>query len=463
MNYDLKTKSSLKINMGLYLVAVIFSILVLNLSSFYDYKRWAAQSVFVYGGAFVVTGLLYTVILFHRLTKEAKNSFPRSLYINQAITKVGSIVENFSFQFYFQVVLAFLVFVGVLIIPLTYNVVKLDQHTLPIGQNGAYVQPEVQVIEAAGKKLDHGKGPYVAPTKKYGTSVLAPPKPMPVNDYFAYLPGMSFFGLANSDEVPKPLTDARWYFTLFGLVSFLIAIILLDHGRLFKLSCFIALGLFPTATLTLATGGDDIPVIGLMVLVAVLLNRNQLILAGLTLGFAMSLKFTAWLMFIALIYTLFKMFSVKDVFKVLVSAGVVLAPILTLGIYNDVYGFITNAIRFPLGLAGTSSPADSALPGHLITSHFSHYKGLILLFLVAIFFLSCVAFLLKFPPNNISTMLIDVSFIMTTAILLAPNTRFGYLNYPVDLLILGIVLRFADGKNREKEILKSENVELTTV
>jgi hypothetical protein len=457
------TKRGLLVNACIYGVAVVFTVLVLELSNFYDYKRWALQSISVYSSA-----LLLTLVIFMGYRYFNRGDHPKDV-IKSGVISTGrlmffkGLMKNESFIFYFQVGIALIVFIGTLVIPLTYNVVKLDQHTLPIGQNGKYVQPEVQVIEVAGKKLDHGKGPYATPPKKSGTSLLAPPKALPVNDYFAYLPGMSFFGVVNTDEVPKFLSDSRWYFTLFGLVGFGIAVLLLRKDRNFKLSCFVALVLLPTATLTLATGGDDIPVIAFMILSAVLLNRNKVVLSGLSLGFAMSLKFTAWIMFAVLIYTAIRKYSKGDIVKFFSAILVILTPILLSGIYNNLYGFITNAIRFPLGLAGTSSPADSALPGHLITSHFSHYKGLILLFLVLIFFISSFAFFIKCPPKDIYSMLFVVSFVMTAAIALAPNTRFGYLNYPVDLAFTGFALYFENRSPQTPPVSKIEETELASV
>ena len=443
-------KRGLLVNFSLYFVAVIFTICVLELSTFYDYKRWALQSLPVYCFAALITGLLFIGC---KLFSEKKDD--SASILNETAVVRSNIVFSFSAKiwgfikdcltkeknvFFLQAAVAFAVFLGALIVPLSYNIVKLNQHTLPIGQNGKYVQPEVQVIEVAGKKLDHGKGPYVAPPKKSGTSLLATPKPMPVNDYFAYLPGMSFFGVAYNEDVPKLLSDSRWYFSLFGLGGFALAGFLLKKDRNFKLTCFITLSLLPTATLTLATGGDDIPVIAFMVLSAVLLYRDKALLAGLSMGFAMSLKFTAWLMFAVVVYTILRKYSTRNAIKFFAGTFVVLMPILIAGIYDNVYGFVTNAIRFPLGLSGTSSPADSALPGHLITSHFPHYKGVILLFLIALFLIACIAFAAKYPPTDIYSMLFAVSFVMTAAILLAPNTRFGYLNYPVDLAAVAVAI-----------------------
>src|SRR5580704_7824767 len=50
----------------------------------------------------------------------------------------------------------------------------------------------------------------------------------------------------------------------------------------------------PTAALPMATGGDDLPVAAVLLLGMLLLQRRRTLSAGLVLGFAAGLKFTAW-------------------------------------------------------------------------------------------------------------------------------------------------------------------------
>ena len=61
-----------------------------------------------------------------------------------------------------------------------------------------------------------------------------------------------------------------------------------------RVRAFQVLTVLPTAALPLATGGDDMPVVALMLLGLAALQRRRPVLAGLALGAASSLKFTAW-------------------------------------------------------------------------------------------------------------------------------------------------------------------------
>ncbi len=125
----------------------------------------------------------------------------------------------------------------------------------------------------------------------------------------------------------------------------------------------------PTGALFFSTGGDDMPILALMLLGVAALQRRQTNLAGVSLGLAAAMKLTAWPM----------------------AAGALLVA-------RDPKGRSTwktgarlgrrdrrrddRALRLaraarrswrtsspsPSGLAGVKSPAASALPGHILTT-----------------------------------------------------------------------------------------------
>jgi MYXO-CTERM domain-containing protein len=115
--------------------------------------------------------------------------------------------------------------------------------------------------------------------------------------YYPYLPGMVVFGFSSSAGGSKTvarLTDARIQFLVFtGLVT-LIALSRIRPPSDARFRALQALTVLPTAALPLSTGGDDMPVAALMLLGLVALQRRRPVLAGLALGAASSLKFTAW-------------------------------------------------------------------------------------------------------------------------------------------------------------------------
>src|SRR5439155_7877666 len=63
-----------------------------------------------------------------------------------------------------------------------------------------------------------------------------------------------------------------------------------------RLLAFQVLAVLPTGALAVATGGDDIPVLALLLLSLVLLRDRRPVAAGLAAGAAGALKQTAWVL-----------------------------------------------------------------------------------------------------------------------------------------------------------------------
>jgi MYXO-CTERM domain-containing protein len=191
----------------------------------------------------------------------------------------------------------------------------------------------------------------------------------------------------------------------------------------------------------LATGGDDMPVAALMLLGLVALQRRRPVLAGLALGAAASLKFTSWpLVFFAL-------WAVRDL-KLHRAAGrytlgvaaVVVPVVLPVALRNP-SAFVDNVIKFPLGLAGVSSPAASALPGHILVSAVpgSHRIYVVVVGLVGLALLA--VYLRRRPPGDAAELARFTGWVMLIAVLVAPATRVGYLLYPINLFVWAWMLR----------------------
>ncbi len=123
--------------------------------------------------------------------------------------------------------------------------------------------------------------------------------------------------------------------------------------------------------------------------------------------------------------------------------GVMIPAVLPTATEN-MSAFIENVVRFPLGLAGVSSPAASPLIGHLVVSLF---PGIHRLFTVAVAVVGLGVLgyvLVKRRPKSPAALARLVGWIMTVAILLAPATRVGYLLYPVDFFVWAWLLRSED-------------------
>jgi hypothetical protein len=200
----------------------------------------------------------------------------------------------------------------------------------------------------------------------------------------------------------------------------------------------------PTAALPLATGGDDMPVVALMLLGLVALQRRRPVLAGLALGAASSLKFTAWALVLLAAWAAFDRERRRAVGWYVLGVAAVVVPVVTPFAASNPSAFVDNVIRFPLGLAGVSSPAASALPGHILVSIWPsiHRPYVVAVGVVGVLLLA--VYLRRHPPVGAGGVATLTGWVMTVAILLAPATRVGYLLYPADLFIWGWMLRRAE-------------------
>jgi len=331
-----------------------------------------------------------------------------------------------------------IVLFGATLVPLALEVVWRTE-----GNAALHVQPEVVVVEQAGVRAARGEDPYQDIDKD--GRILIHSKDEPLYElYYPYLPGMVIFGFSSVHKDEARLTDARIQFLVFTVVVALVALSRLRPPSDARGRAFQVLTVLPTAALPLATGGDDMPVAALMLLGLVALQRRRPVLAGLALGAASSLKFTAWpLVFLAL-WAARDLKLHRAVGRYLVGVVAVMGPVIAPVALSNPSAFDDNVIRFPLGLAGVSSPAASALPGHILVSAVpgSHkiYVGVVGVVGIAVL----VRYLIRKPPSDAAKLATFSGWVMLVAILLAPATRVGYLLYPINLFVWAWLLSRSD-------------------
>jgi hypothetical protein len=327
------------------------------------------------------------------------------------------------------------VLLGATVVPLALEVVWASH-----GDASLHVQPEVLVVERAGIRAAHGNDPYQV-IDRNGHIVIRQ-SAIPVYElYYPYLPGMVVFGFSSGSKVEARLTDARIQFLLFTVIVTLVALSRVRPRSDARYRSLQAMTVLPTAALPLATGGDDMPVAALMLLGLVALQRRRPVLAGLALGAASTLKFTAWpVVFLAL-------FAASDrqrrravgryVAAVLALAVPVVLPV---ALHNP-SAFVDNVVRFPLGLAGVASPAASALPGHILVATFPgiHRAYVVVAAVAGLAVLG--RRLVRDPPRDAAAVALLTGWVMLFAILLAPATRVGYLLYPINLFLWAWMFR----------------------
>ncbi len=336
-------------------------------------------------------------------------------------------------------VTAFLIVLcGATLAPLSLEVIWRSE-----GNVAAHVQPEVVVVEQAGDRAAHGRDPYQLVDR--GSRVLIHQHKEPTYElYFPYLPGMVLFGFSTGSGIESGLTDARIQFLIFTLVITLVALSRLRPPTDARVRAFQVLTVLPTAALPLATGGDDMPVAALMLLGLAALQRRRPVLCGLALGAASSLKFTAWPLAIFALWAIRDLQLHRAIGRYLLGAAAVVVPVVLPLAFDNPSAFIDNVVRFPLGLAAVSSPAASALPGHILVSLLPRAHGPYVVLVGLVMGTILVRHLVRNPPGDAARVAALTGWVMLIAIVLAPATRVGYLLYPINLFVWAWMLSRAD-------------------
>ncbi|SCE87249.1 Protein of unknown function [Micromonospora coriariae] len=300
-------------------------------------------------------------------------------------------------------------------------------------------QEEVLVVEQAGARLlDHGT-PYLG-----HDAIAALPHGEQLLGYTPYQPGMAMFGL------PRALFDAAWtdarvWFSVGTALALALAVAALrsahrahpattadadDRRGAALLRGVQAATVLPICALTLATGGDDLPVLALCLLALALAAADRPGRAGLAVGLAGALKLFAWpVALVLIVWGLTRRAGTR------VAAGAIGLPVAALlpALLVDRDALIENVLRFPLGHGLVTSPAQSPFPGYLIATALPAGRLIAAALLVAAGLTIAVRLARRPPRTAVATALI-CGYGLLAAILLMPSTRFGYLLYPLALL-----------------------------
>ncbi len=327
---------------------------------------------------------------------------------------------------------------GATIVPLAMEVVWRSE-----GNAALHVQPEVVVVEQAGDRAAHGKDPYRVVDRNGHIVIHQHTEPI-YELYYPYLPGMVVFGFSTGSRVEARLTDARIQFLIFTALVGLFALSRLRPPTDARGRALQVLTVLPTAALPLATGGDDMPVVALMLLGLVALKRRRPLLAGLALGAASSLKFTAWPLALLALWAASDARHRRAAVRYAVGVLVVMGPVVLPVALRNPSAFVDNVIRFPLGLAGVSSPAASALPGHILVATFPGIHRIYVAAIVVVGGAALVWRLRRRPPQNAAQVAGLTGWVMLIALLVAPATRVGYLLYPINLFVWAWMLGLAE-------------------
>ena len=329
--------------------------------------------------------------------------------------------------------------------------VMLGSVAIPLGLEARWrvAQPEVGVIQRAGANLSQDRNLYPS-YDKHG-KLVNPINGLPAYEsFFPYFPLMGVFGLPSAEtHKTKGLTDPRIAMSLLTLLASVLALGLLRAPTKKKIRVAQILLVLPTGALFLSTGGDDMPILALMLLGVVALQRRQNNFAGISLGLAAAMKLTAWPMAVgALLVARDK--DGRSEWK-RIAAWVVAIVVVTVAPFaiRAPWAFMSNVFAFPLGLTSVTSPAASALPGHILTTLWApagHFLAP-LTFLVGGYFVT--KYLRRHWPLNLSQVLAILSLVFLTMMCVSSATRIGYVIYPLNFALWSWACREAVVPTRE--------------
>lgn len=308
------------------------------------------------------------------------------------------------------------------------------------------VQPEIVVIDQAASRLAHGLDPYHAIVRHGQVTSRVTGEPA-FESFFPYFPLMAAFGLPSSAKVASHITDTRLVFAVFSISVILLALWLLRAPNELSTRLLQFQLILPCAALPLVTGGDDIPVLVLLFLGIVLAQRQRFGWSGIVFGLVAAMKLTAWPLSFLALFCLGRTQRFKSTTKMLAGFSVILTCIVIPFIIVNPASFVANALLFPVGLAGVSSPAASDLPGHLIVHLVPHVHQIYTAIFLAIGVIALIRRLQVRRPQSPSQVCALAGWVLVYAIAFAPTTRVGYLIYPLSFFLWSWLLdKRSDGQ-----------------
>jgi hypothetical protein len=377
---------------GLYAVSAVFALITALTSTLLPHRGWGAVAVWAY-----LAGLLAVGIQVVR----------RSTAGRQALT--------------------WAVWAGAALLPLVIEAVQRA------GGRTDRAQDEVLVVEQMGERLLHSGTPYLG-----RDMIAALPAGEQLLGYAPYQPGMAIFGLPRAIAGVAWWTDARVWFAVATAAALIGAVRLLrDADRSALVRATQAATVLPICALTLATGGDDLPVLALCLLALACCATDRFGAAGLAVGAAAAVKLFAFPVLAVLVVLALATGRGRRFLPAALGLPVIvlIPPFLA-----NPDAFVENVLRFPLGHGLVTSPAQSPFPGYLISSALPGGRYLAAALLVAVG-AAIAVLLIRRPPRTAATATLFCGYGLLAAILLMPTTRFGYLLYPAALLVWAPLLR----------------------
>jgi hypothetical protein len=296
------------------------------------------------------------------------------------------------------------------------------------------------VIDRSAALLLHHGSPYLAADQVTGWL-----------SYNPYLPVMTLFGLPSAAGLGGLAGNSGVWIAIGTMIPLAAAfwVAMRPRGYDALLATAVAVA-SPVVGLNLAVITTDPPVLALIVLALALAARPAgppgtgrtswiTAITGAALGAACDLKSTAWLA----VPVLAAMVAARDgvrvagrfVAAVAVTAVVFIAALAPAALTSlrGANALVQNSVLFPLGLTRYKTPAESLLPGHLLTAlgPAGHVASVGLLLAAG---LGIAIWIVVRPPRDMPAAAWRLAVGLTLMFLLGPQVRFGYFIYPLGLV-----------------------------
>ncbi len=403
----------------LYGASALFALLTIYTSTNALYQVWGRMALlpFVFGA--LASGVLVWVL------RRARRRQP-----GHALTQ-----RQYRRAWLTRIVLAVCVFAGSLAIPLGFEILwRFD------GVAGSHQQPEVVTVEVGGQDLVHGQDPYHTLVRLHHPVRYHAPGEPDFAGFLPYLPLMAVAGIPSEIWPNDGLSDARIFFCLTTLVVAAVALYLCRADGRRKIRALQVLVILPLASLPLATGGDDIPVVAFLLLAMVLAQRRKPFASGVVLGIASAMKFTAWPLAALALFAAYGRKGQRRPFSMLAGMLVVAVPTIFPFALRGPFALIDDVVLFPLGLSAIPTTAASALPGHVLVSEFPSLSRALPLAVGIVLAVLLARHLYRHTPRTAAEVCMIAGVVMSALILLAPDPRVGYLLYPINFFVWAYLL-----------------------
>ncbi|HXL94843.1 MAG TPA: hypothetical protein VN969_38440 [Streptosporangiaceae bacterium] len=289
--------------------------------------------------------------------------------------------------------------------------------------------PDVTVVLRSGSLLLHHGSPYLGPAQLAHGGWLA---------YNPYLPVMAVFGLPKALGLPGLLGDTRPWIAIVTL-GLLVAAFRVAMGREAGRGAVLGRAAFllasPVLAFPLSMGITDPPLIALACLGVALAARRRVTAAAIVIAIACAMKETAWPAAAVLAVLVAARYGRREAVRfatLAVAIAAALTAVLAPAALRHPGELFQNTIAYPLGLTAAKSPAQSPLPGHLLSGlgPVGHHVAIALLLASM---LGIGVSLLLLPPATARAAGLRLALTLSLMFALCPATRFGYFAYPAAL------------------------------